>query len=164
VEDACQLLDLWPADKYNVTMEDAALAVIRACTAPTVGARDVFRQVVFAWLTGNGDLHAKNLSVLEQPDGQRIVAPAYDLPSTVAYGDITFALPLQGRTSGISRRHLLAFAHEIGLPSAAAETVLGRVLAATRVLDEVIAQAGFDPYRRDSMRRELLARRRLVEG
>ncbi len=164
VEDACQLLDLWPADKYNVTMEDAALAVIRACTAPTVGARDVFRQVVFAWLTGNGDLHAKNLSVLERPDGQRIVAPAYDLPSTIAYGDITFALPLQGRTSGISRRHLLAFAHEIGLPSAAAETVLGRVLAATRVLDEVIAQAGFDPYRRDSMRRELLARRRLVEG
>jgi serine/threonine-protein kinase HipA len=164
VEDACQLLDLWPADKYNVTMEDAALAVIRACTAPAVAARDVFRQVVFAWLTGNGDLHAKNLSVLEQPDGQRIVAPAYDLPSTVAYGDITFALPLQGRTSGISRRHLLALAHEIGLPSAAAETVLDRALAATLGLDEVIAQAGFDPYRRDAMRRELLARRRLVEG
>jgi len=164
VEDACQLLDLWPADKYNVTMEDAALAVIRACTAPAVAARDVFRQVVFAWLTGNGDLHAKNLSVLEQPDGQRIVAPAYDLPSTVAYGDITFALPLQGRTSGISRRHLLTFAHEIGLPSAAAETVLTRLLAATRDLDEVIPQVGFDPHRRDATRGELRARRRLVEG
>ncbi|MEO5609598.1 MAG: HipA N-terminal domain-containing protein [Ornithinibacter sp.] len=28
------------------------------------GRRDVFRQVAYAWLTGNGDVHAKNLSIL----------------------------------------------------------------------------------------------------
>jgi serine/threonine-protein kinase HipA len=164
VEDACQLLDRWPADKYNLTMEDAARAVIEACTAPAIAARDVFRQVVFAWLTGNGDLHAKNLSVLTLPDGQRIVAPAYDLPSTVLYGDLSFALALQGRTTGISRRHLRTFADEIGLPASAAETVLDRMLAATRDVDDVLGRIGFDQHRHDATRRELAARRRLVEG
>ncbi|WP_414819923.1 HipA domain-containing protein [Serinicoccus sp. CNJ-927] len=38
-----------------------------------------------AWATGNGDLHAKNLSVLQR-DGEWRVAPVYDVPSTVPYG------------------------------------------------------------------------------
>lgn len=39
---------------------------------------------VFAWLTGNGDLHAKNVSVLQQA-GEWRIAPIYDAPPTVPY-------------------------------------------------------------------------------
>jgi len=131
VEDACQLLDRWPADKYNVTAESVATAIVDACTAGPVAARDVFAQLVFAWLTGNGDVHAKNISVVTSADGERRVAPAYDLPTTAPYGDRTLALSMTGRTTGLSRRRLLDFAAAIGLRERAAVRVLDRLLDAT---------------------------------
>ena len=165
-EDACQLLDRWPADKYNVSAEAVAQAVARACTAPIVAARDVFRLVCFSWLTGNGDFHAKNVSVLTGPDGERRVAPAYDLPSTVPYGDLTLALSVGGRTSGISRRRLVAFGERIGIRERASISVIDELLAATAdVVDQL--QGGHLPFSDQVNRclaRELRNRRRLLEG
>lgn len=164
VEDACQLLDRWPADKYNVTMEDVALAIARRCAAPAIATRDVFRQIVFAWLTGNGDLHAKNISVLQRENGDRVVAPAYDLPSTVLYGDLTFALRVQGRVDGFSRRILRDFARDIGLPDAAAIAVLDQLVERTgRFIDE-IERLPFDTKTIAETRRRLADRRRLASA
>ena len=42
-------------------------------------------------LSANGDAHAKNFSVLQQPDGEWRVAPAYDVPTSQPYGDSTLA-------------------------------------------------------------------------
>ncbi len=161
-EDACQLLDRWPADKYNVSMEDVARATIGQTTAPAVAARDVFRQVVFAWLTGNGDLHAKNLSMLELTDGERIVAPAYDLPSTAPYGDLTFALELQGRTDGFSRKIMLDFAHDVGLIDRVAETTLDRMLTALPPADQLVFGLPFDGGTLATVTKRLAYRRRLL--
>lgn len=139
VEDACQALGLWPASKYAPTTE-AVIGRLGALTAaPAVAARDAFRQIVFAILTGNGDVHAKNLSVLAGPDGEFRISPAYDLPSTVLYGDTTLALSIQGRKSGISRRILLDFAEEIGLRRPLAERLLGELLTATADLGDALA-------------------------
>lgn len=162
VEDACQLLDRWPADKYNVTMEEVAHAVIARCSAPVIAARDVYRQVVFAWLTGNGDLHAKNLSVLEREDGERVVAPAYDLPSTMLYGDLTFALELQGRKDGFSRRVMLDFADDIGVRTIAAEHVLDDLLDATAGITETLETLPFAPRTITETSRRLAYRRKLL--
>ncbi len=165
-EDACQLLNRWPADKYNVSAATVARAVADACSAPTVAARDVFRQIGFAWLTGNGDLHAKNISVLTDPDGERRVAPAYDLPSTVPYGDRTLALSIGGRTSGVSRRHLIELADEIGVRERAAVSVLDDLLDGTAVLIDEIDRGvlPFDEATTHTLVGELRNRRRLVEG
>lgn len=161
-EDACQLLDRWPADKYNVTMEDVARAVTTHCSAPAIAARDVFRQVVFAWLTGNGDLHAKNISMLQRVDGERVVAPPYDLPSTMLYDDLTFALEVQGRTDGLSRRILLDFAADIGLPRSAADKVIDELLSATSSVGEVIAELPFGSRTIAETQRRLAYRRKLL--
>lgn len=136
-EDACQVLERWPADKYNVTAEEVATALADVCAAPVVALRSVFQQLCFAWLTGNGDVHAKNLSVLAE-DGEWRVAPAYDLPTTVVYGDVSMALPVHGRRRGLSRRRLLAFAASIGLPERAAVRVLDDVVARTEGLESVL--------------------------
>ena len=97
-----------------------------------VAARDVFRQIVFAWLTGNGDVHAKNMSVLgDATTGEWRVAPAYDLPSTLPYRDFTMALSVGGKREGLSRRSLSEFAERAGLPVRAASRVLDDVLDAT---------------------------------
>lgn len=130
-EDACQLLGLWPADKYNISSEQVVARVAELCPARAVARRDVYRQLVFAWVTGNGDVHAKNVSVLRGRDGEWKVSPAYDLPSTVFYNDRTLALPLAGKRQGISRKRLLDFAVAIGLPEKTALRVLDQVLSGT---------------------------------
>ncbi len=142
VEDAAQALNLYPADKYSVEAEAAVMALSMLCASRPVAVRDLFRQLVFAWLTGNGDVHAKNLSVLTTPAGEWRVAPAYDLPSTLPYRDHTMALPMIGRREGLSRRSLLEFADRVGLPRVAAERVIDDTLAATA---EVVAKLTADP-------------------
>lgn len=130
-EDGAQALNIWPADKYNVPLEDVAHALMEMTAAPVVAARNLFQQVVFAVLTGNGDQHAKNLAVLATPEGEFRMSPVFDIPSTVPYGDDTLALPLQGSTSPYSRKKMLAFAGSIGLPQSAAARVLDGLLLRT---------------------------------
>jgi len=127
-EDAAQVLGRWPADKYLLSTEEVVTGLADRCAARAVALRALYLQVCFAWLTGNGDLHAKNLSILATSDGEWRVSPAYDLPSTVPYGDLTMALTLQDRTRGISRGHLLSLAAAIRLPERAAVSVLDDLL------------------------------------
>lgn len=161
-EDACQLLDRWPADKYNVSSEAVMSAVSAVCAAGPVAIRDVFRQLCFAWLTGNGDVHAKNISVLASADGEYRVAPTYDVPSTLPYADRSLALSLGGRTKGLSRRRLLEFGLALGLTEKAATRALDSILSATTaVIDEI--DGGVLPFDRPTttaMIRELKFRRR----
>ena len=58
----------------------------------------------YSYLIGNGDLHARNVSLLVQPNGRIVLAPAYDLLSTVPYGDRRLALKVEGRDDNVKRR------------------------------------------------------------
>ena len=151
VEDAAQVLGLYPADKYLVSAETAANALADLCAARVVAARELFRQLCFAWVTGNGDVHAKNLSVLAGPTGEWRVSPAYDLPSTLPYGDSTMALTIGGRSDGLSRRILLALAADLGIPESAAVRVVDAVLAATAGIADDVA-AGVVPLPKHRLR------------
>ena len=164
VEDACQALDLWPADKYNTTLESAAEAMMRLSTAPAVTARGILQQLVFAWLSGNGDLHAKNLSVVATPTGETRLAPSYDLPSTLYYGDTTLALTI-GERDTLSRARLREFAASLGLTNVATNLTVGAILARTAGLTASIESAGpaFDSRIRTKVVRQLVSRRREID-
>jgi serine/threonine-protein kinase HipA len=171
VEDGSQLLGLYPADKYNVSYEELCSVVAAHCAAPLPALRSLALQGAFAWLTGNGDLHAKNVSVVRglAVPGEWAVAPVYDIPSTVPYGDKSLALPLGGKRTGISRRHFLVWAQELGLPARAAEGVLAVALRAAGplVADLQAADGGPSPFAAAVTRawvKELRHRRRLMEG
>jgi serine/threonine-protein kinase HipA len=161
-EDACQLLNLWPADKYNVTSEVVTKSVVEVCPAAPVAARDVFRQFCFAWLTGNGDVHAKNISVLATPQGEWRVSPAYDLPSTLPYGDLTMALELNGKRDGFSRHQMLEFAQTIGLTPRAALRILTDLIDATDRMITDLEQGAvpFSQHEVHEWTRRLAARRK----
>lgn len=58
------------------------------------------------------------------------IAPVYDIPSTVVYGDKTLALSMNGKRAGVSRRHFLGWATELGLPERAAAQVVDVALKA----------------------------------
>lgn len=161
-EDACQLLNLWPGDKYNVSSEALTQRVSDLCASSSVAIRDVFRQLCFAWITGNGDVHAKNISLLEHAGNEWRVAPAYDLPSTLFYGDYSMALSIGDRTTGLSRRRWLEFAHSIGLAQKAAERVIDELLTRTTHLEEAVRSGvlPFDDRTNRDVARNLANRRR----
>ena len=69
VEDGAQVLGLYPADKYNVGFGKVCHALAEYCAAPLPALRNLAIQAAFAWLSGNGDLHAKNVSMVQQPQG-----------------------------------------------------------------------------------------------
>lgn len=130
VEDGAQVLKLYPADKYNVGYGQVCHALADHCAAPLPALRNLAIQGAYAWLTGNGDLHAKNVSMVQQPSGEWTIAPVYDIPSTVVYGDKTLALSMNGKRAGVSRRHFLGWATELGLPERAAAQVVDVALKA----------------------------------
>ena len=165
-EDACQLMNLWPADKYNVSAERLTAAVANVCAAGPVAVRDVYRQLCFAWLTGNGDVHAKNVSVLATSEGEWRVAPAYDLPSTLPYGDLTMALPIQGSVDGLSRAKMLDFASAIGMTTRAATATLDDMLDATATVTSDL-RGGAIPFSQQTVSTwtvRLEYRRKLFKG
>ena len=100
VEDGCQAADRPPADKYLLGAERTTAALVRLCDAPIGAGLELVRQLAFAYLTGNGDAHAKNFSVLQDPAGEWMVSPAYDVPCSYIYGDHTMALSIGGRAGG----------------------------------------------------------------
>ena len=165
MEDGAQVLARYPADKYAASTEEVALALIGQCSARAAAAREILRMVTFAWLTGNGDLHAKNLAILAAGPEWRI-APAYDVPSSLPYGDTTMALPIGGRRDDISRKALLALADDLGVSTPAATRALDEMVKAT---EPVMAmwergEAEFTHPRRADVLRHLRWRRRLVES
>ncbi|MCU1561800.1 MAG: HipA domain protein, partial [Arthrobacter sp.] len=176
VEDGAQVLGLYPADKYNVGYGQVCRALAEYCAAPLPALRNLAIQAAFAWLSGNGDLHAKNVSMVQQPSGEWSIAPVYDIPSTVVYGDKTLALPLDGKRSGISRRHFLGWATGLGLPERAAVQALELGLkAAGPLLADLEAGTAFastdddgaspfSPMVTRDWVKELKHRRRLLEG
>ncbi len=123
-EDGCQVLSRYPADKYRVTTEEVVSALAQTCQAPRVAASELIRQFAFAYLTCNGDGHAKNFSVLKQGHEWR-VTPAYDLPSSYVYGDYTMALTLNGKKKeDIGRADFVALGDATGVRSRAVVRIL----------------------------------------
>lgn len=111
-------------------------------------------------------LHAKNISVLQEPDGEWRVAPVYDVPSTLPYGDTSLALRLHGATHNLSRKRFLAFGAELGLAVAAVERALNDVLSVTAPMFDDIADGAlpWNASQRREIVRQLRRRRALLEG
>ncbi|MGA7203291.1 MAG: HipA domain-containing protein, partial [Specibacter sp.] len=158
VEDCAQLLGLVPARKFSVPSEAVAAAAVGMCAAQSLAARNIFLQFLFAWLTGNGNLHAKNISVVQQPNGEWFVAPAYDLQCTLAAeieqgfaagvpggilteltdGDPSrdpgMALPVGGNAgsrTGLNRNDWLRFGRTLHIPERLVAKCIDKALAAS---------------------------------
>lgn len=160
VEDGAQVLGVHPADKYSVSLEDLATGMASVCQSQPLALQAVLQQALLAWATGNGDLHAKNISAVGRED--RAIAPIYDVPSTVPYGDTTFALPMTGRRSNLSAKAFRTFGTKVGLPAAAVDRAIQEVLTATTdMINDIEAGAiGWDARRRRDLTRSLRRRRR----
>jgi serine/threonine-protein kinase HipA len=158
-EDACQLLDRYPADKYRITAEELSQA-LEVCSAPMVERLRLIELLVYSYLIGNGDLHAKNVSVLTE-GGRVRLSPAYDLLSTHPYGDDTQALEMNGKKAGLRRAHFISFAGECGVARRAVERSIDRIRGVVENGEAVLEEIGFGERVETKLRRVI--RRRVAE-
>ena len=158
-EDACQLLDRYPADKYAVALADVARA-LGACAAPIPAVAALIRLHAFSYVIANGDLHAKNVSVYASPrDGRIAMAPAYDLLSTLPYGDDRMALALDGRDKKLERAHFVAFGARHGVRAPAVAAILDRVCDAAPAWMKRLGEIGLDPRKTAHLEQTMRSRR-----
>jgi serine/threonine-protein kinase HipA len=136
-EDTCQALSVHPSRKYQNdggpgAREIAALLRTNVYQPPDAGAdvgdvaeNDVWRFVdalLFNWLIGGTDAHAKNYSLLIGSGGLVRMAPLYDLASIFAYPDLdrgraklAMKVADKYRLEDIRLRHWEKFASELQL-------------------------------------------------
>jgi serine/threonine-protein kinase HipA len=100
-EDICQALG-YPSDrKYQAdggpTVADTVRLLRLRSAIPAQDLPTLWRALVFNWLIGNCDAHAKNFSLLYDA-GVPTLAPLYDLVSTTVYAELTgrLAMSLDG--------------------------------------------------------------------
>jgi serine/threonine-protein kinase HipA len=131
-EDFCQATGIAPSDKYE---EDGGpslrrVADIVSAVANPDSLERLLRATTLNVLVGNGDAHAKNFSLLHQESGQLTLAPAYDVMSTVVYGDDRLAMYVDSvqRTSRVTADRLMNEAASWGLSRRTAEEIVTDVL------------------------------------
>jgi len=155
-EDGCQVDDRYPADKYRLASEEVIAGLSSVCGAPIVAARDLVRQFVFAYLSCNGDAHAKNFSIFRDAEGEWSVTPAYDLPSSHPYGDVSMALSVNGKLrEDIGRADFLALGAATGVRERAVVRVIDGLLEAVPSWIHRLDELPFDERRIHKLRKAI---------
>jgi serine/threonine-protein kinase HipA len=105
--DGCQALNLPPEQKYEEPHYAAAppgasfaqlFQLHKLCNVPALAQVQMLQWLLFNYLIGNSDAHAKNLSFLVDAKGMR-VAPLYDLVCGSVYGYNDMAQSVGGETN-----------------------------------------------------------------
>ncbi|MBK9117992.1 MAG: HipA domain-containing protein [Phycisphaerales bacterium] len=114
-EDFCQLAEQSPKDKYEGSAE-SCVRLRKYATEPLIEVLRLYRQLIFAWWCGNGDMHLKNLSVFVDPQGIVRLTPAYDLLSTrLVIPNDPLALSVVGKKSKLTVDTWREFAQHCGI-------------------------------------------------
>jgi serine/threonine-protein kinase HipA len=135
--------------KYDaLSYEDIALLIRQYVPAWKVDMLNYFRLVLYNFLICNGDAHLKNFSVLETPDGDFRLAPAYDLMDTKLHvDDRIFALEkglFKKKDQSLNPLGLVtgktfqAWGNQIGLPKNIVQRELDRFCASYEKMDQLV--------------------------
>ncbi len=133
-EDFCQLLGFEPTVKYESEGGPRLLPcfqLLRDLELPASDVIEFLRRILYIFLIGNGDAHAKNFSILYQNEGARL-APAYDLLSTTVYRNLPprLAMNIKGRNNfnRISRAKFLRMGSKAGLTERLVNTEIDKLI------------------------------------
>lgn len=107
--DLCQLLGRPPEAKASGSAEECAALVSRMTVVPAKSLRQLFLLFLCSYWIGNGDLHLKNISLLDDSDGEIHLSPIYDLVCTTLYRIDHQLLRITGRTDDLQWSHFVQF-------------------------------------------------------
>lgn len=106
MEDMCQLTERLTEDKYRGSYEQIGKTIQKYSATPGLDIVNFFELLLFSFLSGNGDMHLKNFSLLEQPGIGMTLSPAYDLINTALVNPADkeeLALNLNGKKRTLNR-------------------------------------------------------------
>lgn len=135
--DLCQVIGVAASKKYEgeggLGLHDL-FEVTRGAfiERPIVAANAVIQWVIFNYLVGNLDAHAKNIAFLMR-GSTAAVAPFYDILCVEAYlprEPMSMAIAGENKPGWVEGPHWDAFAYEAGVAPRAVRDVLGRMSAA----------------------------------
>lgn len=122
IEDFAQVFGVYPSRKYEGAAYHDIAAVLNTAVS-TAAALEFVRRLALAVMTGNGDMHLKNWSLIYRGDGgSPTLAPIYDVLSTVPYIPAdSMALSLGGERSfkALSASRWKSLANRARLPEPA---------------------------------------------
>lgn len=122
IEDFAQVFGVYPSRKYDGAAYHDIASALSAAVTPTA-ALEFVRRLALAVVTGNGDMHLKNWSLIYRDNGDKPeLAPIYDVLSTVPYIPAdAMALSLGGERSfkALAAPRWKAFANLARLPEPA---------------------------------------------
>jgi serine/threonine-protein kinase HipA len=135
MEDFAQVFGRYPSEKYTgAAYHNIAAALNGAISFDS--SIEFVRRLAFTAITGNGDMHLKNWSLLYPGDGRTPkLSPVYDVLSTVPYiPKDGLALSLAGEKSfkALTPERWRNFANRSRLPEGAVETAVAETAAAVR--------------------------------
>ena len=118
------------------------------------------RLVAFSYLVANGDLHAKNVSLRNSADDGRVeLTPAYDLLSTLPYGDRNMALSFDGRDDNLKRAQIASFGERFGVRSASTTAMLDELCDVAPAWIARLEEIDFEPRKAADLARVMKKRR-----
>lgn len=120
MEDLCQLSGKLTEHKYRGSMESIGKIIRQYSSNAIYDIITFFEITLFSFLTGNGDMHLKNFSLLHNENGLITLTPAYDLLSTRLFIDSKedpeeLALTLNGKKNKFKLIDFEEFGKSIGL-------------------------------------------------
>ena len=158
-EDGCQLLDRYPADKYRLSCRELAEG-LGATAAPVAQIARLLELWAFSYLIANGDLHARNLSVGAALSPRELtLTKAYDLLTTLPYGDTSMALKLDGKDKNLRGSDFVSFGVRFGVRAAAVEGILQRLYDLSLPWLERLHEPGFSEAKTAALAKALHTRR-----
>jgi len=121
-EDFCQALGYLANRKYENEggpgLKECFALLSRFSTQPLVDRLHLLKWVVYNFIIGNNDAHAKNLAILFL-DGKPVLAPFYDLICTQVYPELSKKMSMriggEIRHEYVHLRHWERFAQEINV-------------------------------------------------
>lgn len=122
IEDFAQVFGIYPSRKYEGAAYNDIAAALGIAVSSTA-AIEFVRRLALAAMTGNGDMHLKNWSLIYRGVGDKpALAPVYDVLSTIPYIPAdAMALSLAGERSfkAMNAQRWKTFANRARLPEAA---------------------------------------------
>lgn len=122
IEDFAQVFGIYPSRKYEGGAYHDIAAALNVAVSPTA-ALEFVRRLALAAITGDGDMHLKNWSLIYSGAGDKLqLAPVYDVLSTIPYIPAdAMALSLAGERpfKALNVQRWKAFANRARLPEAA---------------------------------------------
>lgn len=130
--------------KYQSSAEACADLLRRYAAEPEANLQRLFLTFAFSYWAGNGDLHLKNLSLLERPEapGSYALSPAYDLLCTrLVLPRDRMALPLNARTEDLKRSDFVSFGSRCGLSRGQVDALLDGLISLLPRAEELVRRS-----------------------